>query len=86
MMCGTAASLATTKSERCLVATGAHEGSLHRNRAQWAMSAHDWSKDRLMRAIRDPTRDYPQEALEAIFEYLDVIEKKYEVEDAIDEE
>jgi hypothetical protein len=42
--------------------------------------------DRLMRAIRDPTRDYPQEALEAIFEYLDVIEKKYEVEDAIDEE
>ena len=31
---------------------------------------------RLMRGIRDQTRDYPQEALEQIFDYLDVIEKR----------
>jgi hypothetical protein len=39
-----------------------------------------------MRAIREQTRDYPQEALENIFDYLDVIEKKYGLEDSDDEE
>jgi hypothetical protein len=33
--------------------------------------------DRLMRAIRDQTRDYPQEALEEIFLHLEMIEKRY---------
>jgi hypothetical protein len=42
--------------------------------------------DRLMRAIRDQTRDDPQEALEAIFDYLDVIEKRYGIEDSVDDE
>jgi hypothetical protein len=40
--------------------------------------------DRLMRAIREQTRDYPQEALEDIFLALDMIEKKYGVEDSDD--
>jgi hypothetical protein len=40
--------------------------------------------DRLMRAIRDQTRDYPQLALEDIFDYLDVIEKRYGIEDSGD--
>ena len=42
--------------------------------------------DRLMRGIRDQTRDYPQEALETIFDYLDVIEKRYGIADSPDEE
>lgn len=33
--------------------------------------------DRLMRAIKDQTRDYPQEALEDIFVHLEMIEKRY---------
>jgi hypothetical protein len=33
--------------------------------------------DRLMRAIRDQTRDYPQEELEEIFLYLEAIERRY---------
>jgi hypothetical protein len=33
--------------------------------------------DRLMRAIRDQTRGYPQEALEDIFVHLEMIEKRY---------
>ena len=40
--------------------------------------------DRLMRAIREQTRDYPQEALEEIFDYLDLIEKKYGLESSDD--
>ena len=42
--------------------------------------------DRLMRGIRDQTREYPQEALEAIFDYLDVIEKRYGIEPFDDNE
>ena len=33
-----------------------------------------------MRAIREQTRGYPQEALEEIFDFLDMIEKKYGLE------
>ena len=33
--------------------------------------------DRLMRAIRDQTRGYRQEALEDIFVHLEMIEKRY---------
>ena len=40
--------------------------------------------DRLMRAIKGQTRDYPQEALEEIFDYLDMIEKMYGLEGSDD--
>jgi hypothetical protein len=33
-----------------------------------------------MRAIREQTRDYPQEAPEAIFDHLDLIERRYGIE------
>ena len=33
--------------------------------------------DRLMRAIRDQARGYPQEALEDIFVHLEMIEKRH---------
>jgi hypothetical protein len=33
--------------------------------------------DRLMLAIGEQTRDYPQEALEDIFLHLEMIEKRY---------
>jgi len=38
--------------------------------------------DRIMRMIREQTREYPQEALEDIFLYLDSIEKRYGVGDS----
>jgi hypothetical protein len=34
-----------------------------------------------MRAIKEETREYPQAALEDIFLYLDIIEKRYGVGD-----
>jgi hypothetical protein len=37
--------------------------------------------DRIMRFIREQTREYPQAALEDIFLYLEWIETKYGVED-----
>jgi hypothetical protein len=40
--------------------------------------------DRLMGGIREQTRDYPQEALEGIFDCLDMIEKSYGIEDSDD--
>jgi hypothetical protein len=36
--------------------------------------------ERLMSAIREQTRDYPQEALEDIFLHLEMIEKRYGIE------
>jgi hypothetical protein len=39
-----------------------------------------------MCAVRDQTRDYPQEALEAIFDYLDLIERRYGIEKSLDGE
>jgi len=36
--------------------------------------------DRIMRLIREQTREYPQNALEEIFLYLEMIEKRYGIE------
>jgi hypothetical protein len=44
---------------------------------KWEHSVPYKEFDRLMRAIRDQTRDYPQEALEDIFVQLEIIEKRY---------
>jgi hypothetical protein len=37
--------------------------------------------DRIIRMIREETREYPQEALEDIFLHLEMIEKRYGIED-----
>jgi hypothetical protein len=37
--------------------------------------------DRIMRMLKEQTREYPQEALEEIFLYLEMIEKRYNIED-----
>ena len=42
--------------------------------------------ERLMRGIREQTRNYPQEALEEIFVHLDMIEKKYGIPSEEDQE
>jgi hypothetical protein len=39
-----------------------------------------------MRAIRNQTRDYPQQALEDIFLHLEMIERRYGIVDSVDDE
>jgi len=41
---------------------------------------------RLMGAIREQVRDYPQEALEEIFHHLDMIEKRYGLAESTSDE
>jgi len=47
---------------------------------------HKWAPrkefDRIMRAIREQTRNYPQGALKDIFLYLESIETKYGIGDS----
>jgi hypothetical protein len=42
--------------------------------------------ERLMKAISEQTRDYPQEALEEIVLHLDMIEKRYGIAQEVGEE